>query len=363
MATPPVDRGGPVGSGKSGPDGFLFSGNRHESTPRGLLLDPRLTPLERNAWQVLRLHITGEGVTAFPSYEQLRPFLATMPCGARASCETIARALTVLRLTRWLSLVRRRRDARSGRLQGNLYVLHDEPLSPWEAMQLDAEYLGLLSQALGHASKVVQRVGWHTLQEIGEDPRISEQSLPTRLQVLAQRMKTISESEAGRTDWLRNPNDLPSASEARPQAAPPVLLPNPKRGRTVQAKKEVRTTATYCEAQPLRLPERFGRLQAEQRHGALAALQRLDASDRQAVLDEWDARCRRSSIRNPAGYLFGIIQKAARGEFRAWAGEAQCASHSLAPPPVEEPRSAAKPAEPEAVRQHIAQLRDLLRRK
>lgn len=363
MATPPVERGEPVGSGKSGPDGFLFSGNRHESTPRGLLLDPRLTPLERNAWQVLRLHITGEGVTAFPSYEQLRPFLATMPCGARASCETIARALTVLRLTRWLSLVRRRRDARSGRLQGNLYVLHDEPLSPWEAMQLDAEYLGLLSQALGHASKVVQRVGWHTLQEIGEDPRISEQSLPTRLQVLVQRMKTASESEAGRTHWLRNPNDLPSASEAGPQAAPPVLLPNPKRDRTVQAKKEVRTTASGSrEDQSLRLPERFGRLQAEQRHGALAALRRLDASDRQAVLDEWDARCRRSSVRNPAGYLFGIIQKAARGEFRAWAGQAQCASPSPAPS-VEEPRPAAKPAEPEAVRQHIAQIRDLLRRK
>ncbi len=25
--------------------------------------------------------------------------------------------------------------------------------------------------------------------------------------------------------------------------------------------------------------------------------------------------------RNPAGYLFGIIQKAFRGEFRAWAGQ------------------------------------------
>jgi hypothetical protein len=30
-------------------DGFLFSGNRHESVPRALFLDRRLTPLERNA--------------------------------------------------------------------------------------------------------------------------------------------------------------------------------------------------------------------------------------------------------------------------------------------------------------------------
>jgi hypothetical protein len=39
-------------------DGFLYSGNRHESVPRALFLDRRLTPLERNAWQVFRLSST-----------------------------------------------------------------------------------------------------------------------------------------------------------------------------------------------------------------------------------------------------------------------------------------------------------------
>src|SRR3989344_5697763 len=90
-------------------DGFLFSGNRHESVPRALFLDRRLTPLERNAWQVFRLQLNDDGVTAFPTYDQLRPYLASMPCAAQASHETVARALTLLRLTRWLSLVRRRR--------------------------------------------------------------------------------------------------------------------------------------------------------------------------------------------------------------------------------------------------------------
>ena len=78
-----------------------------------------------------------DGVTAFPTYEQLRPWLASMPCAGQASHETVARALTLLRLTRWLSLVRRRRDPKTGRILGNLYVLHDEPLTPFEAMQLD----------------------------------------------------------------------------------------------------------------------------------------------------------------------------------------------------------------------------------
>jgi len=48
-------------------DGFIFSGNRHDSVPRALLLDNRLTPLERNAWQVFRLLLNDDGVTAFPT--------------------------------------------------------------------------------------------------------------------------------------------------------------------------------------------------------------------------------------------------------------------------------------------------------
>lgn len=98
-------------------DGFLYSGNRHESVPRALFFDRRLTPLERNAWQVFRLQLNEDGLTASPTYEQLRPFLTSMPCVPKASHATVARALTVLRLTRWLSLVRRRRDARMGRVR------------------------------------------------------------------------------------------------------------------------------------------------------------------------------------------------------------------------------------------------------
>ena len=169
-------------------DGFLFSGNRHESVPRRLFLDRRLTPLERNAWQVFRMMLNEDGVTAFPTYEQLRPWLASTPCAGQASHETVARALTLLRLTRWLSLVRRRRDPKSGRILGNLYVLHDEPLTPFEAMQLDPDYLQLVSHTLGHSARAVQVVGLHTLKEIAEDPLLSGRMLPSRLQVLAERL-------------------------------------------------------------------------------------------------------------------------------------------------------------------------------
>ncbi len=360
-----------TGTGTSTPqDGFLFSGNRHEAVPRGLFFDRRLTPLERNAWQVCRLMLNDDGLTAWPTYEQLRPWLTSMPCAPKASHETVARALTVLRLTRWLSLVRRRRDARSGRILGNLYVLHDEPLSPFEAMQLDSGYLELVSHALTHASKAIQRVGQQALREVAGDPLINGHELPTRLQVLAQRMSrqdegepqnypqddTDHESEEGFAALLRSRSQLASDSEAGPEASKTDLLRNPKQDRTeVLSIKEVRTVPRAL--QHLRLPERFQQMKHEQQAGALVALQRVDAEQRQSVLDEWNARCRGSTVRNPAGYLFGIIQKAIRGEFKAWAGQGDTRSPPAATQPIARPPKAASP---DVVRAHLAHLRSML---
>ena len=359
-------------------DGFLYSGNRHESVPRALFLDRRLTPLERNAWQVFRLQLNDDGVTAFPTYDQLRPYLASMPCGAQASHETVARALTLLRLTRWLSLVRRRRDTKTGRILGNLYVLHDEPLTPFEAMQLDPDYLGLVSQALTHAAKAVQLVGMHTLKEIDEDPLLSGRTLPTRLQVLAQHMARHGwttpsypqegvghESEEGKDGLLRNAERPSSESEVGPKLAPDGSLRNPKEDRTVRKDRidEVRTVPRAKALQNLRLPERFLRLKDEQQAGAMIALQQVEETQRQAVLDEWAARCRSSTVRNPAGYLFGIIQKAIRGEFKAWAGEGESAQpQPRSPAPASpSPPAASNGPDREAARAYLAQLRATLR--
>lgn len=359
-------------------DGFLYSGNRHDSVPRALLLDSRLTPLERNGWQVFRLMLADDGITAMPTYDQLAPWLASMPCAERASHETVARALTVLRLTRWISLVRRRRDPRSGRIQGNLYVLHDEPLSPYEAIQLDADYLELVSQALTHASKSIQRVGATTLQELTQDPMLSGQVLPSRLEILSQRLaaqgwsgtasypQTDSDhdSEDGVDDRLRNLANLSSDSEAGQKSPKNGAPRNPKPDRTVRIKEsiEVRTVPRAQEAsQQLQLPKRFLTLKAEQQNGALAAMQSVDRDLRQALLDEWDARCASTTVRNPTGYLFGIIQKALRGEFRIWAGQKASAAQvdRISEPKPNPPPAAA--ADAEVAKAHLARLQELLR--
>ncbi|HMN22367.1 MAG TPA: STY4528 family pathogenicity island replication protein [Ottowia sp.] len=377
---PPAEQAVPAKGSAPQSDAFLYSGNRHESVPRRLFLDRRLTPLERNAWQVFRMQLNDDGVTAFPTYDQLRPFLASMPCAAQASHETVARALTLLRLTRWLSLVRRRRDPKTGRILGNLYVLHDEPLTPFEAMQLDPDYLDLVSQALTHAAKAVQVVGVQTLKEIAEDPMLSGRTLPSRLQVLAQRMATGGwtaesypqgavdhESEEGSHGLLRNAEAPSSESEAGLKPAPDGSLRIPNEDRTVriQSHSEVRTVPRARGWEDgLRLPQRFLALKEEQRNGAMIALRQVDESQRQAVLDEWAARCRNSTVRNPAGYLFGIIQKAIRGEFKAWAGE-NGAAPAATPPPSPAPTPASvesRPADPAVARAYLDRIRSSLRR-
>ena len=377
----------PRQTGTPASDGFLFSGNRHEAVPRALFHDGRLTPLERNAWQVFHLLLNDDGITAFPTYEQLRPYLASMPCTPKASSETVARALTLLRLTRWLSLVRRRRDPRTGRIQGNLYVLHDEPLTPWEAMQLDADYLGLVSQALTHASKAVQLVGTHTLKEIADDPLLSGRTLPTRLQVLVHRLasqgwraaesypqdETIHESEEGQEALIRNGGPLSSESKAGENPCETALHRNPKQGRTVRKEsiKNIKVRTVPRARENLHLPQRFLALKNEQQSGALVALQQVDDTLQQAVLDEWAARCQDGNIRNPAGYLFGIIQRAIKGEFHAWAGRPEKVSSTISPSSLESlsaperdwsPPVIDRPvADQEVAQQHLTRLHDLLK--
>jgi hypothetical protein len=112
-------------------------------------------------------------------------------------------------------------------------------------------------------------------------------------------------------------------------------------------------------------PQRFLELQEEQQDGARVALGQVESGQQQAVLDEWDARCRVGRIRHPAAYLYGIIQKALRGEFKVWAGQnvEQSTERSIvAPHPSRtDDKVAAVPlVSSEAAREHLAHLRAML---
>lgn len=311
-------------------DVFLFSGNRHESVPRTLFLDRRITPIERNAWQVIKMMMDCGQPNALPTYERLRQYLTAMPCAAKASFETVARAITLLRLTRWISLARKRRLP-NGQVQANLYILHDEPLTPHEAMQLDQDYFALVSKAMDHQSKAIQRVGELCFKEIRNDPTLGSKSLPTRLSVLSARFEQVIspsvqklstdqsdfKSEASQLASLRNQYGLPSESESGLKPAKNRQFLNPKSDGSSSSSNLYKKTTAKKERLHIQLPERFLHLPAKQQNLCLSAMHHLDLTLQQQIFIEWDRRCQFMTIRKPAAYLLGIVQKALQGDLNA----------------------------------------------
>ena len=154
----------------SAQDNLLFLGHWHQAYPTAVVCDPVLEPVDKVVWMVIMLqaHETG-GRAAFPRYEVIAE-LANI-----ASTSTIARAIAILRLTRWLSLCARVR-ASTGQFQGNVYALHDNPLPLADALYLDEGYMAFVRQSERHSHARVRRVATAVLAtlagavEQGEDP-------------------------------------------------------------------------------------------------------------------------------------------------------------------------------------------------
>jgi len=132
--------------------GLIYLGNWQDAYPRLLVTDPILEPVDKLVWQIIRLHINAPGaVTSFPSYEVISTYANIK------SNHTISRALAILRATRWLSLCARVRG-KSGRYLGNIYVLHDEPVTLGDAMYLDGDYMAFLQNSTQHKHPRVNKI-------------------------------------------------------------------------------------------------------------------------------------------------------------------------------------------------------------
>ena len=151
------------GSGSA--DSLLFLGNRHQAFPTAVIKDPVLAPVDKLVWMVIMLAVRETGANAaFPSYETISR-LANV-----SSRSTIARAIAILRASRWLTLCGRLRKA-SGRFRGNVYALHDEPLPLADVIHLDGDYMDFLNKAVSHGHARVRTVAKGVLASIDEDVR------------------------------------------------------------------------------------------------------------------------------------------------------------------------------------------------
>lgn len=366
---------GRPGEAASGLDGLLFFGNPHETVPRALLLDPRLGHVDKLGWQMMRMLVNPDRTTAVPTYDELQPLLRGAP-GQKASRATVARVIAALRLTRWVSLGHRARNAQNGRIIGNVYILHDEPLSPAEASVLDADYVEYVCRCLDHQNKVVKAVAAIVFEELQEAGALHE--LPTRLDTLASRSSKVrpplpakrqathfsattqqknqgevpsSQREPGRVSRKNSPGFQrePSLESGAYEAIDAVLHENSGSSpRTVRTSHCVKPTGTS--AVNLHWPACLS-LDDSERQATQLLMSGLSGDTQQAILDEAAGRVSSGSVRNPKGFLRGLIKRAIGGEFVATGyaqtqAERRTGSVSQSTPPAMQrsaPRAATQP--------------------
>lgn len=75
----------------------------------------------------------------------------------------------MLRITGWLSLCKRVRDDK-GRVRGNIYAQHDEPLTFSDAETLDPRFLDTVADACLSKNRTISQTAREVLDDIKNDP-------------------------------------------------------------------------------------------------------------------------------------------------------------------------------------------------
>jgi hypothetical protein len=345
------------------------------TTLTALMLDVRLTPLERNGWQVLHMLRTADGLSPLVNMGQLRRYLTCTPCGQRAGAATAWRALAVLRLTGWISFVRQHCDLLTGNVQSVLYRVNERALSFHEACALDDSLEELMATCIGHKNKQIKHLAEHILATSEDTPErlpiaIREQrnkddepppSAPSRKPPRINRTSTPSTS-ANRSTVTQQTKQTRQIPQEQDRTYKPYLY---KKERTYRAHTREESDSSSA---PLALPPCLASAKADQQRDVLAALKRLPSHHRQDVLDELQARSQSGTVRNVVAYFFALVKRVLVGEFRLWAGRKK--QHPVGEPVVIQPAPRVytdvrkKPPAPSAWREigrpHIANMRKIL---
>ncbi|MCT8357463.1 STY4528 family pathogenicity island replication protein [Xanthomonas citri pv. anacardii] len=341
-------------------------------TPKALLLDERLTPLERNAWLTFRALASSDG-TVVLSYDALRKYLPSAPGSKRAALETVSRAVLCLRLSTWIALVEYRRNPMTGFSMASRYAVRNQPLAFDDACMEDEDYLPLLERALGHANTTIRQLAQSILDEAMRHPDRLEK-LPATLQARIRGLHRGDDHDPG------SPGGSTARDAPMPEASDGIPKPVPASATTVrtvekEVLKEVRTYRSPTEVQVSMpdVPARFRQLPQDQQRVLAARLRGLPPEQRLAVLAEWDMRCESGGVHNAIAYLYGLIKKAVEGVFKLWAARKstpqqtpmQAINNSQhGSPPAPSPSSssqAARPASREVAQRHLDQIRRMLK--
>ena len=374
-------------------NGLLFTGNVHDAIPRRLLLDTRLSPLDKMGWMMIRLYAQNNEGAVFPSYDELQLQLAS-PGKGKASRETVSRVLLMLRITGWLSLCKRVRDDK-GRVRGNIYAQHDEPLTFSDAEALDPRFLDTVADACLSKNRTVSQTARDVLDDIKNDPTMrhyrshlalieSRLGHPQTASQMAKRHARIPHPAPGSESGLsqgqqKNAARKPgSETELSTESCENALssesvLPVKSGGydRVRKPNHYVRSIThsvnknTYVPGKSV-LPDSLKELiPAEDIAMLTAQLQALPEEQAELVLLSLQKVMSRQRLSNPVGWLLAVMKKAREGKLYA-PRQADVPPERAGYKPVQrpeqqlwkpEPRPSARPVSEESIRDLVKNIR------
>ncbi|MEL5589553.1 STY4528 family pathogenicity island replication protein [Serratia ureilytica] len=360
--------------------GLLYMGNVHDSIPRRLFLDTRLSPLDKTAWIMIRLYAQQNQGAVFPTYDELQLQLAS-PFNGKASRETVSRVLLVLRLTGWLSLCRRVRDDK-GRVRGNIYAQHDEPLSARDAETLDPTWLDTVAMGCAHKNRTVSQTAWSVLTDIQHDPTMRHQH--SQMAAIAERLGSPQTPQQMAARVSQRQENIPSSdaelSNKSPGSDTELRQIKPGSDTEPSVKQEGKTqgslselmvkSVTYgastkpnCNVRSFTqsvnkttyVPELPAELQnivaTDDQRQIGVQLKALPAEVARQVLESLEQAMAKGTLNNPTGWLLAVIKRARNGELYASAKSPEPAG----PVPRRQIPCSAAPAKATGpVRQHLA---------
>jgi hypothetical protein len=313
---------------QSNTDSMLFLGDRHAPFPAWVVQDPVLEPVDKLVWMAIVLKAQEAGsTTTFPTYDTIAKTANV------SSTATIARALAILRITRWLTLCGRIPEC-NGRFRGHVFALHNEPLPLVDALHLDTGYMTFLHESLEHRHARVCTVARDVLDSLNEaidagldvctdGPGVGRKTVITD-SVEQEKPRHAFAYSAKVMAELRSQNDNHENSRVQN------LHPQNLKGGSCSSSNLNKTTTTqtterknFIRAEghhaPLIYPERLG---DDHRELADRYLASVSADLRQPILDELEGRFRSEKKGMPPLYdemsfLFSLCKAMKNGEFKA----------------------------------------------
>lgn len=326
--------------------GLLFFGNQHETVPTRLLQDPCLTPRAKFAWQLIKSNVQAFQGGLFPSYETLSKMLSDRPYAeAKLSEKVVTQTLYLLRLTRWLTLCETVRNER-GQVQGNVYILHDEPVPILDAIQLNSDYLVFLDKCTTHKDSLINGVANYIVENLMEDKTkwhyvshldclqsryqaYQQQPKQAYTQEMSQELDSIQQNILTSIKEVSNfsgevskktSENLTSIKEVSDENNAKSLI----LGSLPLGKPDVQYSTLYinkyCTGEPSEIcwPAEIPLTSLEQKLTA-QAMKGLDLGLCQAILLETQQRIiQKRDVKKPKGYLYTLIQRAKQGEFKPY---------------------------------------------